>query len=185
MESLEIISSLGKMLNEKDIVITEFGYISNLMHQLAERKRNFYLLDDMFDPISIGIGIASVRKENTFVIINETTFQDKISSLIKVMENKPENLIIIMLNFKKYEQFLEKQVFSSKTTTELHKISKGLGIQSYNITKIKEFKAILKKIYGKSKRYLLELMINKINIEESLHEMEFKDLRDRFMKSLK
>ena len=97
--------------------------------------------------ISIGIGIASTRKEKTFVTISESTFQDKISSLIKIIENKPENLILFVLNFKKYEEFLQKQVFSTQISTELHKIAKGLGIKSYNITKIKEFKAIIKKKY--------------------------------------
>ncbi len=185
LESTEIISGLGKMLNKEDIVVTEFGYISNIMHQLADRDRNFYLLEDNVDPISLGLGIASARKEKTFVFISETTFQDKLSSLKKITDNKPNNLIIIMFNFQKYEQYLEKQVFSSKFTVELHKISKGLGIRSFNITKTKELKAILKKIYGKSKSYLLELMMNKINIEESLHELDFKDLRDRFKNSLK
>jgi len=185
LEPSLIISDFGRMLNKKDIIVTEFGFISNIMHQLADRDRNFYLLDEYIDPISLGLGFASAREEKTFVLISETTFQDNISSVIKIIENKPENLILFVLNFKKYEEFLQKQVFSTQFSTELHKIAKGLGIKSYNITKTKEFKAIIKKIYGKSKPYLLELMMNKINIEESLHEMEFKNLRDRFMKSLK
>ncbi|NHI91991.1 MAG: hypothetical protein EAX96_05770 [Candidatus Lokiarchaeota archaeon] len=178
-------SDLSKMINEKDIIITEYGFISNLMHQTLDRERTFYLLDQNFDPIALGLGISIVRSEKTFIIISEDTFQSLITSIINLLENNTKNLIILVFNFKKYDEFLLKQVFSSMMSTELSKIAKAIGLKSYNITKNKEFRAVLKKIYHNSETILIELMMNKVDIKESLHQLEFMDLKNNFMNALK
>ena len=185
LQASEIISDFSKMVNLKDIIITEYGYISNLLHKISDRERTIYMLDENIDPIALGLGISCSRNEKTFILISEETFRSKITSIINLGKNYPRNLIIIVFNFEKYEQFLQKQVFSRVLSTELNKITRALGMRSYNITKIKEFKAVLKKIYGDPEPVIIELMINRVNINESLHQIEFKDIRERFMNSLK
>ena len=185
MESIEVISDFGRMVNKEDIIITEYGYISNIMHQLADRKRTLYMLDENIDPIALGMGTSFSRKEKTFIFISEDTFESLLSSLINIVQNKPQNLIIIVFNFKTYEQFLQKQIFSSTVTTELSKITKTLGLKSFHVTKIKEFKAVLKKVYNNKEPAVIELMINRVKISESLHKIDFTYLKKRFMNSLK
>ncbi|MHA1798976.1 MAG: thiamine pyrophosphate-dependent enzyme [Candidatus Helarchaeota archaeon] len=185
MNSSEAMLDFCDRIDKRDVVISEYGYISNLLHQTLDRNRNFYLLDKNINPVALGLGLSVIIKEKTYVLISEKTFQSRLASIIKVMENDIKNLIIIVFNFEKYEQFLQKQIFLGTLSTEINKITKALGLKSYNITKKKEFIALLKKTHNKEEPCLLELMMEKIKINESLYEMEFKKLKNRFMNSIR
>ena len=83
-----IVSSTGKMSRE----------LFELRQKRGEPTNDFYMTGSMGCAVPIGLGIALNTKKQVYVLTGDGALLMKLGSLATVLEHKPDNLHIIVLN---------------------------------------------------------------------------------------
>lgn len=98
MKSYEVISALGQLIDDKDIIVSSNGNISREAFHLLPRPQ-VYLRGSMGLPIAVGLGIAlSEPRNRVIVLIGDGNLLMGLGTLATAAFYRPDNLKILILD---------------------------------------------------------------------------------------
>jgi len=102
MNKLEVIEEVYNHLSE-EIVVANIGVISKLAYKAKDRFENFYMTGSMGLATSIALGLAIGQKRKVICFEGDGSLLMNLGSLCTIGSINPKNLMIFVLDDRKYE----------------------------------------------------------------------------------
>ncbi len=126
MERIEAIKTIVESL-KIELVICNIGFPSRELYQVKDSSTNFYMLGSMGMASSIGLGLAMAQKRKVVVFDGDGSVLMNLGSLVTIYNQKPENLILVVLDNECYGSTGSQCTYAS--TVDLSKVADAVGFQ--------------------------------------------------------
>jgi sulfopyruvate decarboxylase subunit beta len=143
MKRYDALNEIVKILID-ELVVCNLGDPSRELYSIKDRLENFYMMGSMGLTSSIAFGLAiSQPKRRVYCIDGDGSILMNLGSLSTIANNKPMNLIIIIIDNASYGSTGNQKTYTSNKT-KLGVIAEGAGFES--ITVIDKVEDILPKL---------------------------------------
>ncbi len=138
MKGYEVISKIGQIITDEDVIISSNGNISReVFHLVPQPQPQIYLRGSMGLPLSVALGVAlSNPDKNVLAFTGDGNFLMGLGSSTTLAFYKPNNLKVLILDNQKYwttgGQKTVSSVISYKAFFESLNVK---NVQSVDITK--------------------------------------------------
>lgn len=103
MKRNEAIQSILSILKEEDIALFTTGMISREAFSIKDRKQNFYIIGSMGLVTSVALGMALNTDKRVFIFDGDGSALMDMGTLAMIADQKPVNLVHIILDNESYE----------------------------------------------------------------------------------
>ncbi len=135
-------------INDDDLIVSTTGLISREIFEKYDRPGNFYMTGSMGAASSIGLGIALNTKKRVIVIDGDSALLMNLGSMATLGNQKPHNLLHIILDNGSYASCSEEKSFSKDI--DLCKIATEVGYgKVVDVKTVNEFIYAIKNTTGK------------------------------------
>ncbi|MEA2090653.1 MAG: sulfopyruvate decarboxylase subunit beta [Thermoproteota archaeon] len=184
MRRIEAVEHIVKALPYKTLVVSNLGYPSRELHHVHDRPRNFYMLGSMGLASSIGLGLALARKEKTVVLDGDGSILMNLGSLVTIANQKPGNLILVVLDNQCYGTTGGQPSYASGVTN-IEALAKAAGITKTKTVRIKKrLVETLENTIRTEGPFVIVVKVDEGNAKVPLIPMKPEDIKERFMASL-
>ncbi len=128
MKRYDAIKRIVEALNN-EIIVCNLGNPSRELYSISDRDENFYMLGSMGLVSSIAFGIAISQPNHTvWCIDGDGSLLMNLGSLCTIANNKPNNLVLIVIDNCSYGSTGNQKTYTSDKT-RLEIIAKGAGFE--------------------------------------------------------
>ena len=165
-------------------IISANGFMSRDLYETNEKENNFYMIGSMGLASSIGLGVALSNPEKKIHIFDgDGNILMNLGSLVTIGSLKPKNFIHVIFDNKSHES-TGGQPTNSKII-ELEKIAEVAKFKTYKISKKEQIKKIFSKIKRENGPICILVKIEKSSVRSIRVDITPRNIKTRFMKSLK
>jgi len=165
-------------------IISANGFMSRDLYETNEKENNFYMIGSMGLASSIGLGVALSNPEKKIHIFDgDGNILMNLGSLVTIGSLKPKNFIHVIFDNKSHES-TGGQPTNSKII-ELEKIAEVAKFKTYKISKKEQIKRIFSKIKRENGPICILVKIEKSSVRSIRVDITPRNIKTRFMKSLK
>jgi len=166
---------------EDELVVANIGFPSRELYEIADRKRNFYMLGSMGLASSIGLGLACSQEEEVVVIDGDGSILMNLGSLVTIANQNPTNLVLVAIDNGTYGSTGDQPTYCQNT--DLLELAKSAGFKNcYNFEEV-YFDRILK---GKSNNAaFIHYKVEPGNEDVGIIDLNPKTIKNRFMHAIK
>jgi len=165
-------------------IISANGFMSRDLYETNEKENNFYMIGSMGLASSIGLGVALSNPEKKIHIFDgDGNILMNLGSLVTIGSLKPKNFIHVIFDNKSHES-TGGQPTNSKII-ELEKIAEVAKFKTYKISKKEQIKKIFSKIKRENGPICILVKIEKSSARSIRVDITPRNIKTRFMKSLK
>lgn len=177
------IEIVAKSLDSKDIAVSANGFISRDLHEVHDRKSNFYMIGSMGLASSIGLGLALKKpSKRIYVFDGDVNILMNLGSLVTIGSEKPKNLVHVVFDNSSHESTGGQPTNSASVKIdELAKASNYRVFKTYTKVKLEQ---ILKKIKSQRGPILLLVKVERNKYVSKRIEIEPTLIKTRFMKAV-
>ena len=178
MKRIDAISKITQELDD-ELVICNIGFPSRELYQVKDSKTHFYMLGSMGMASSIGLGLAMSVDRKVVVFDGDGSVLMNMGSLVTTYNQKPENLILVVLDNECYGSTGCQTTYASNL--DLGKVAEAVGFERIFFFKDEiNFKDVLK---AKGPVFV-HMKIEKGNAKVPIIDMHATTIKDRFMKEV-
>lgn len=127
MHRIEAIRNICEQL-DNELVICNIGFPSRELYQVNDSPTHFYMLGSMGMASSIGLGLSLSQDRKVVVLDGDGSVLMNLGSLVTIYNQKPENLVLVVLDNECYGSTGSQCTYSS--TTDLKKVAEAIGFQN-------------------------------------------------------
>ena len=179
----EAVKLIAKELGNVPIISAN-GFLSRDLYETNEKESNFYMIGSMGLASSIGLGVALKNtKKKIYVFDGDGNILMNLGSLVTIGSLKPKNFTHFIFDNKIHDSTGGQPTNSDKI--DISKIGRGVNYKIFKISTKNQIKNIVQKIKKESGPILVLVKIEKGGEKSSRVEIVPKNIKNRFMKSLK
>lgn len=169
---------------KEEIVVSNIGDPSKETYHIRDRTKNFYMLGSMGLASSISLGLALSCREKVICLDGDGSLLMNLGSLATIANQKPDNLILIVLDNRCYGTTGNQKTYTS-ALTDLGKVASACGIRNiHKVKDTKEFSNILTKCLENHSLSFIHVLIEPNIPRVNPIPLEPTTIKNRFMKAL-
>lgn len=177
IEAIEKISS--KLTNE--LVVCNIGFPSRELHHVKDSANQFYMMGSMGLASSIGLGVAMSTTKRVVVIDGDGSLLMNMGSMVTVYNQKPKNLIWIVLDNECYGSTGSQCTYAS--SFQLGDVARSIGYKNVYSFDLKS-EINLNEILSSEGPVFVHLKVEPGNAEVPVIPMEPEEIMDRFIQAI-
>ena len=189
MKRYDAIKKIVETLSDDELIISNIGFPSRELYGIKDRKRTFYMSGSMgmATPIGLGLSLAlQQQKINTKVIVidGDGSLLMNFGELVTVYAQKPENLIIALIDNEAYGSTGSQETYASKVN--LSNIAKAIGFNEvYHINAKETTDDIdMSEYLDKKGPVFLHIKVEPGNSDAPIIDLSPSKIKNRFMKQI-
>jgi sulfopyruvate decarboxylase subunit beta len=178
MERIEAIKTIVESL-EGELVICNIGFPSRELYQVKDSSNHFYMLGSMGMASSIGLGLAMGQKRKVVVFDGDGSVLMNLGSLVTISNQKPENLILVVLDNECYGSTGSQCSYAS--TVDLFKVAEAVGFREiFFFSDDIDFRPVL----GAEGPVFVHVKVSPGNADVPVIPLEPEEIRKRFINEI-
>jgi sulfopyruvate decarboxylase subunit beta len=178
MQRIEAIRKICDYLDE-ELVVCNIGFPSRELCQVKDSPTHFYMLGSMGMASSIGLGLSLAQNRKVVVLDGDGSVLMNLGSLVTIYNQKPENLILVILDNECYGSTGSQCTYSS--TTDLKKVAEAIGFRkTFFFSDEIDFQGVL----DAEGPVFAHVKVLPGNADVPVIPMEPEDIKERFMKEI-
>ena len=181
MERIKALEQITSQL-EDELVVCNIGFPSRELYHVKDSSKHFYMLGSMGMASSIGLGLAMAQDKKVVVFDGDGSVLMNLGSLVTIFNQKPQNLIVVVLDNECYGSTGNQCTYSS--TTDLKKVAEGVGFNKTFIYKESEDKIDFSAVLDCEGPVFVHLKVKAGNANVPVIPMEPDEIKERFMKEI-
>jgi sulfopyruvate decarboxylase subunit beta len=178
MERIKALEQIARQLDD-ELVICNIGFPSRELYQVKDSPKHFYMLGSMGMASSIGLGLAMAQDRKVVVFDGDGSVLMNLGSLVTIFNQKPLNLILVVLDNECYGSTGNQCTYAS--TTDLKKVAEGVGFTNTFLFKDSDEKIDFKPILESEGPVFVHLKVKAGNANVPVIPMEPEEIKERFM----
>lgn len=178
MERIEAIKTIVESLN-RELVICNIGFPSRELYQVKDSSTHFYMLGSMGMASSIGLGLAMAQKRKVVVFDGDGSVLMNLGSLVTISNQKPENLILVVLDNECYGSTGSQCTYAS--TVDLSNVAGAVGFrETFFFSEDINFKPVL----DAEGPVFVHVKVSPGNADVPVIPLEPEEIKERFIKEV-
>ncbi|MBE6493146.1 MAG: sulfopyruvate decarboxylase subunit beta [Methanosphaera stadtmanae] len=188
MQRYDAIKKIVETLKD-ELVISNIGVPSKELHEIFDRKENFYMLGSMgmATPIGFGLSVAlEKQKDNRKVIVidGDGSVLMNLGELVTIYSQNPSNLIIALIDNESYGSTGSQETYASQVN--LSNIATSIGFKEvyYYDCKKSVDNIDMNDILNKKGPVLLHIKVEPGNSKAPNIKLTPSEIKNRFMNEI-
>jgi sulfopyruvate decarboxylase subunit beta len=181
MERIKALEEIANQL-EDELVICNIGFPSRELYQVKDSPKHFYMLGSMGMASSIGLGLAMAQEKKVVVFDGDGSVLMNLGSLVTILNQKPLNLILVVLDNECYGSTGNQCTYAS--TTDLKKVAEGVGFKKTFLFQDSDEKIDFTPILDSEGPIFVHLKVRAGNANVPVIPMEPEEIKERFMREI-
>ncbi len=181
MERIKALKQIANQLKD-ELVICNIGFPSRELYHVKDSEKHFYMLGSMGMASSIGLGLAMAQNRKVIIFDGDGSLMMNLGSLITICNQKPSNLVLVVLDNECYGSTGNQCTYSS--STDLKNVAEGIGfLNTFQYSESEDeidFTAILKS----EGPVFVHVKVKPGNADVPVIPMEPEEIKERFMKEI-
>lgn len=182
MEKIKALEQIANQL-ENELVICNIGFPSRELYHVKDSPTHFYMLGSMGMASSIGLGLAMAQNKKVVVFDGDGSLLMNLGSLVTIANQKPKNLILVVLDNECYGSTGSQCTYAS--TTDLKKVAESVGFQNTFLFRESENKIDFTQILETEGPVFVHVKVKPGNADVPIIPLEPEEIKERFMECLK
>ena len=180
MERIDIIKKVSSKLTN-ELVVCNIGFPSRELYHVKDSSTHFYMLGSMGLASSIGLGLAMSINRKVVVFDGDGSVLMNFGSLVTIFNQKPENLILIVLDNECYGSTGSQCTYAS--TVDLSKVAEAVGFKNRFFFDEQDFD--FKEVLDSYGPVFVHIKVKPGNADVPVIPMEASQIKDRFIVEIK
>lgn len=189
MKRYDAIKKITETISDNELIISNIGFPSRELYGIKDRKRTFYMSGSMgmATPIGLGLSLAlEQQKIDTKVIVidGDGSLLMNFGELVTVYAQKPENLIIALIDNEAYGSTGSQETYASKVN--LSNIARAIGFNEvYHINAKESTDDIdMSEYLDKKGPVFVHIKVEPGNSDAPIIDLTPSKIKNRFMKQI-
>lgn len=189
MKRYDAIKKITETISDDELIISNIGFPSRELYGIKDRKRTFYMSGSMgmATPIGLGLSLAlEQQKIDTKVIVidGDGSLLMNFGELVTVYAQKPENLIIALIDNEAYGSTGSQETYASKVN--LSNIARAIGFNEvYHINAKESTDDIdMSEYLDKKGPVFVHIKVEPGNSDAPIIDLTPSKIKNRFMKQI-
>jgi len=179
IDAIQKITSVFK----NELVVCNIGFPSRELYHVKDSPNHFYMLGSMGLASSIGLGLAMSTNKKVIVIDGDGSVLMNMGSMVTVYNQKPDNLIWVVLDNECYGSTGSQCTYSS--SFNMGDVAKAIGFKNVYSYDIETEEIDFNEILSSEGPVFVHFKVESGNAEVPVIPMEPLEIRDRFLASVK
>jgi sulfopyruvate decarboxylase subunit beta len=178
MEKIKALEQITNQL-EDELVICNIGFPSRELYYVKDSPTHFYMLGSMGMASSIGLGLAMAQDKKVVVFDGDGSVLMNLGSLVTIANQKPKNLILVVLDNECYGSTGSQCTYAS--TTDLKKVAESVGFQNTFIFPELEKNIDFTPVLETEGPVFVHVKVKAGNADVPIIPLEPEEIKERFM----
>ncbi len=179
MKRIDAIKKISSELTN-ELIICNIGFPSRELHSVKDSPNHFYMLGSMGLASSIGLGLALSTSKKVIVIDGDGSVLMNMGSMVTVYNQKPKNMIWIVLDNECYGSTGSQCTYSS--SFNLSDLASSIGFKNVISLDLNSKDIELTEVLNSEGPTFVHLKVEQGNAEVPVIQMEPEEIKDRFIK---
>jgi sulfopyruvate decarboxylase subunit beta len=168
-----------------ELVVSNIGDPSKELYHIRDRPKNFYMLGSMGLASSISLGVALSQEEKVVCLDGDGSILMNLGSLLSIANNKPGNLILVVLDNGAYGTTGNQETFTSGET-DLDEIARACGFKAtFKAENVEGLSSVVKECLDTDSPSFVHVLIEADDIKFDPIPLDPIEIKSRFMKEIK
>jgi sulfopyruvate decarboxylase subunit beta len=181
MERIKALEQIANQLDDQ-LVVCNIGFPSRELYHVKDSPKHFYMLGSMGMASSIGLGLAMAQDRDVVVFDGDGSVLMNLGSLVTISNQKPQNLILVVLDNECYGSTGNQCTYTS--TTDLKKVATGVGFKKTFYFKESEDKIDFSAVLNSEGPVFVHMKVKAGNANVPVIPMEAEEIKERFIKEI-
>jgi sulfopyruvate decarboxylase subunit beta len=181
MERIKALEQIANQLDDQ-LVVCNIGFPSRELYHVKDSPKHFYMLGSMGMASSMGLGLAMAQDREVVVFDGDGSVLMNLGSLVTISNQKPQNLILVVLDNECYGSTGNQCTYAS--ATDLKKVAKGVGFKETFHFKESEDEIDFLPVLNSEGPVFVHLKVKAGNANVPVIPMEPEEIKERFVKEI-
>ena len=167
-----------------ELVVSNLGDPSKELFHTKDRPENFYMLGSMGLASSISLGLALSQNRKVVCLDGDGSLLMNLGSLATIADNKPSNLILVLLDNGAYGTTGNQRTVTSGIT-DLEEIARASGFETtFQVENVEDTSAAMKECLNKGSLSFVHIKIQTDQNKLESIPLDPISIRNRFMNEI-